>query len=339
MLTGLRDTPIITSGVFDDFGRPKFDPDEFRRFNADSVLLLDQGRARRWTAGGDRPAPRDLHNYTSGATASFRFILSQVGAVPSEALVWRLVADDGHEVASGSLPLRAWPAPGQPTEVASLDLALPAVTTPKALTLEASISGVANSWPLWVYPDVQLALPGVFAHDPAGQFGERWPAWLAGHSSPALLMAGVFDDDVAAFVRAGGRAVLLQPGPGRLPAQPLTFWRETLNRIYDHPLLRQFPHTGHTDLQFYHLAADHALQTAALADWSPVPVIQRLDARLFTVTDYLTELRPGAGRMLASTLRFFGGAGDQSHFLDDKPSARFLLREMMAYLQDERPPG
>ncbi len=69
VVTGLRDTPIATSGVLDDLGRPKWDPAEFRTFNADTVLCLEVGRRRRWTHGGDRPRPIDSHNWWASETA------------------------------------------------------------------------------------------------------------------------------------------------------------------------------------------------------------------------------------------------------------------------------
>ena len=333
VLTKLRDTPMGTSGVFDDFANPKFDPKEFRTFNADHVLLLDQGRARYWTAGGDRPAPRDLYNHLSGANVSFRIILAHMDAAPGSELTWRLVGPKGLVFASGVLPIAAWPPAGLPAEIASLELTLPQVDDPSVWTFEAAIDGIAsNHWPLWVYPEVRLDFPGVTAYDPTGQFSGYWPEWSSGGSRPELLMASVYDTTVEAFVRAGGRAIVLQPDGGRLPSQPLTFWREAINLLYDHPAFRSFPHRGHTDLQFYHLAADHAFDVSALADMAPVPVIQRLDARLFTVKSYLLELRPGLGHVLASTLHFFGGAGDQVRRIDDKPSALFLLHQMMTYL-------
>ena len=71
VLTGLRDTPMSSSGVFDDNGQYKYDPDEFRLFNSDAVLLLEQGRSRRWTNGGDRPYPADLFNHRVRRTGEF----------------------------------------------------------------------------------------------------------------------------------------------------------------------------------------------------------------------------------------------------------------------------
>lgn len=340
VITGLRDTPISTSGIFDDFGNPKFEPAEFRRFNADNVLLLDQGRARHWTAGGDRPAPRDLHNHFGGSTAAFRFILAHIDAAPAASLVWRLIAPDGHEYSRGIIPVAAWPAAGALAVIASLNLTLPEVQEPGEWALEAEIGGaLANRWPLWLFPAVELILPGVAAYDPAGQFSERWPAWLPASESPRLLLTSVYDAPVEEFVRGGGHAILLQPDGGQMPSRPVPFWREAINLFCDHPVLRHFPQRGHADLQFYHLATDRAFDLSVLQDMAPRPVIRRLDARLFTVLDHLVELRPGAGRMFASTLRFFGGAGDQVRRIEDSPAALWLLHTMMINLSGDSERG
>jgi hypothetical protein len=64
--------------------------------------------------------------------------------------------------------------------------------------------------------------------------------------------------------------------------------------------------------------------------------MRRLDARLFTMKEWLLELWPGSGHMLASTLRFFGGDGDQIRRIDDKPSALYLLYNMMTYLLEDK---
>jgi hypothetical protein len=336
VLTNLRDTPIATSGVFDDFGFPKFAPEAFRRFNADAVLLLDQGRARRWTGGGDRPAPRDLFNHVSESTMIFRLILAQVNTAPGTTVEWRLAAPDGSVYASGNISIAEWPRAGEPAEIASIEIVMPHVDAPACYTLDVTIADiVANCWPVWVYPVTSLSLPGVFSYDPAGQFEGRWPEWSVQDAAPALLMAGVYDSTVETFVKDGGCAIVLQPDGGHIPSQPLTFWREAINLLYDHPVLRQFPHQGHTDLQFYHLAAGRAIDSADLCNLRAAPIMRRLDARLFTMKEWLLELWPGSGHMLASTLRFFGGDGDQIRRIDDKPSALYLLYNMMTYLLED----
>ena len=65
VVTGERDTPISTAGIWDDLGRFKVDPEEFAPFNSDLVLRVGWDRRRTWVAGGDRRRPG-----TPGATRS-----------------------------------------------------------------------------------------------------------------------------------------------------------------------------------------------------------------------------------------------------------------------------
>lgn len=330
VLTGLRDTPISTSGVFDDLGRSKFDLDAFRRFNDESVLLLEGRRARQWVNGGDRPAPVDLFNYGGGTTASFRLLLAHT-SFPGGELHWRLVRPDetialmGTEIVPAGLP------PGQVSEIAALDIALPHVEAAQMWQLEADLDGqIANTWRLWLYPTPQAWGAGITAYDPVGAFGGICPP--AAFQPDEAILASVWTPQVEAWVRGGGRAILLQTGAGAFPTQPVPFWRESIKLIEDHPLWQDFPHQGYVDLQFYHLAADHALDVTRIPDARRVPILTRLDARLFTLLDYLVELEMGSGRLIASSLRFWGGAGDQVTDIQHSPAARFLLHQLVEYL-------
>ncbi len=336
VLTGLRDTPISTSGVFDDLGRSKFDPEAFRRFNDAAVLLLEGRRARQWVNGGDRPAPIDLFNYVGGTTASFRLLLAHSDAsFPGGELRWRLVRPDGSIALTGNTIVTAGIQPGRASEITALDLALPPVEQAQIWQLEADLDGrIANEWRLWLYPTPQAWSDGNTAYDPVGAFGGIFPA--ADFRPDEVILTSVWTPQVEAFVRGGGRAVLLQTGAGAFPTLPVPFWRESIKLIEDHPLWQGFPHAGHVDLQFYHLAADYALDATRLPDARRVPILTRLDARLFTLLDYLVELELGSGRMIASSLRFWGGAGDQVTDIQHSPAALFLLRQIVHYLSTRR---
>src|SRR5690606_1719355 len=128
-----------------------------------------------------------------------------------------------------------------------------------------------------------------------------------------VLVSALLTPEVEAFVRGGGKAVLLQSGAGALPSRPLPFWRESVKLLHDHPALADFPHASFTDLQFYHIATDYALDTVGLRERfgaeNVASVMTRLDARLFDQAEYIAEIRIGAGRLIASTLRFTGGTG------------------------------
>jgi hypothetical protein len=338
VVTGLRDTPISTSGIFDDHNQPKFDAAAFRAFNADAVLLLERGRARTWRSGGDRPAPIDLYNHWAGDTVDLRVVLAHTGLAQAEGdLVWRLTPPDGAQAAlTGAQRVHLTGA--SPAEIARLTLTLPLVGRAQQWTLTVELAGVSRStWPLWIYPQAAAWPRDLMLRDPGGMLGDIDARPFDAHGT-GVLVSTVFTPEVQAFVHSGGRAVVLaQPNAG-LPTQAVPFWRESIKLLYPHPLLARFPHEGHADLQFYHLAADYAFDTAQfdrhLAGLVAVePVIQRLDARLFTLLDYLVEIKMGEGRALATTLRLAGGAGDQVRSLRANPAGRFLLALMIAHLE------
>ncbi len=330
VLTGLRDSPISTSGVFDDLGRSKFDPAAFRQFNADDVLLLESGRTRDWVHGGDRPAPRDLYNYVGGTHASLRLLLTGTTLTASQQEVTvRLLSPDG-QVVWTSQSLGDVQPDGAPHELVSLEVPLPPVAEAGQWRLEAALAnGPRNDWPIWLYPETDVAAFAVSAYDPLGQFGGLWPEANLRTPGEGVVIASLYDEALRRYLVLGGKVILLQPNSGPASTVAVPFWRESIKLLYPHAALTGFPHEGFTDLQFYHLASDRAFAPDAFAGADVTPIIQRLDARLFTLSDYLVEIGVGAGRMLASTLRFFGGAGDQVIGLQASPAAVWLLRQMI----------
>lgn len=330
VLTGLRDTPMSTSGVFDDAGRTKYDPDEFRLFNSDTMLLLEQGRARRWTHGGDRPYPSDLFNHRAGALASFRVLLAHAKREHGAGeLTWRLVSPSGDTL--GDRVRIEQIMNSSPAEIARIEFAVPDVAIAEQWMLEVELDGeVHNRWSLWFYPKLPpLETP---LYDPAGTLDGLHHLPAADLSRDPLVIAGAFTAELEQYLRAGGRAVVIQSGAGALPAQPVPFWRESIKLLCDHPLMNAVPHSGYADLQFYHLATDHAFDTSAFVDMEIAPIMRRLDARLFTMLDYAIDAQVGTGRMLATTLRLLGGAGDQAWGMEANVAGEYLLRRMTGAL-------
>jgi hypothetical protein len=205
-----------------------------------------------------------------------------------------------------------------------------------------------NQWTFWIYPVVSEWPDQLAVYDPGGTLAGlddlmEAATLLGSHADLSavgdkILLSSLFSAPLADFVRQGGRALLIQTGAGSLPNRPCPFWREAIKLIYDHPALGDFPHRGHADSQFYHLATDHALDLAALQATLPEieaiqPVIRRLDARQFTALDYLAEIRLGSGTALLSSLRFTGGAGDQTVGIRANVAGRYLFRQALAYLE------
>ncbi len=350
VVTSMRDTPLATSSMFDDLGRFKYEAKDFREFNSDNILILEQGRERRWTNGGDRPTPVDRQNRVSGEILDFRVVLSQAGPeLAGRRLVWTLFDRAGQPVQSGQ-DLVGGTAPNTvPIEISRFSFQAPQVDIAQEYILVVELEGaVRNRWPIWIYPQIQGWSQTLALYDPSGSLSQLDDLFDVTENIldqamfhdlvNRILITSTLTSEIIDFVQAGGHAIVLQTDRGCLPVRPCPFWRESIKLLHSHPILEQFPHQGYADLQFYHLATAYAIDLTALQRTVPKissasPIIRRLDARLFTLLDYLVELHIGSGSMLASTLSFAGGKGDQVTGLKANIAGRYLLHQMIAYLK------
>ena len=322
VITGERDTPISTAGVWDDLGRLKVDPAEFAQFNGDLVLTLGWDRRRAWVAGGDRPAYWDTWCHETGTTVRPHIVLAHHGVRSGEAVLrWEIGLDGESAFAGGGTETGA--AAETVRELSVAEFVVPEVDRPRRATLRATCrvgsETTSNTWSLWFFP--RFEWDPVRVVDPAGRL-----AGLPTVDDPdAVLVATAWTDEVRDRVHAGGRAVVLLAGPSEqspCPVREMPFWREAVKLIEPHEAWGDFPHDGWVDLQFAGCAADSALDVA----WLPVrPLLRRVDARTGAVHDYATEFAWGAGRVIASTLRIDGGLGDQPVGITRNTGAAYLL--------------
>ncbi len=350
VVTGLRDTPVATSALFDDLGRSKYDPQAFRTFNADTILLLGWGRSRVWKHGGDRPAPSAPNTVLAGQDVAFNIVLAHSGpTLDYGELNWRIV-DSQNVVLADGYEDAAYPLDGRerPRAIGTARFKAPLTEVALSLRIEADFAVPGqqfhNSWPLWVLPEVKTWQDGIGVVDPAGCLVGLDDLWQHAKNQSAnghdqcILLTSVLSDDVLRFLDGGGSALLLQQGPSPLPVLACPFWREGIKIIGDHPALAAFPHAGYVDLQFYGFATDWAIDTDKLTAFLPTAtnvrsLLRRLDARQFTISDYLIEMQVGAGRLIATTLHFQGGAGDQPPGLQFQTAGRWLLFQLLEALR------
>ncbi len=357
VITGLRDTPISTAGMFDDFGDFRYSPEEFTCFNADTVLFLGWHRRRNWIAGGDRPSYIDHWTHTSGETILPRLGISHYGPTCSPLSGQITVMDTGgeclSETALQNLPhsLKS----GTVEQLTVVELVLPEVTCMTRLTLRATLrlddtETVQNEWPLWAVPKTDWkTLPPFAAFDPDSRltglerYGAEWKRCQAQTidtlGTEDLLVASRWTEEIGAFAERGGRAFVFVDSGGGLPTEACPFWRETMKLFDPHPLWEQFPHEGFTDINFFGLGPDCALLPDALASLFPQavyrPLLRRVDARTCGVSDYLAEvLFPTGGKLLLTTLRLHGGLGDQPDGLLRHTAGRHLLVEVLHLLSE-----
>ncbi|MBZ0294492.1 MAG: hypothetical protein K8L99_18150, partial [Anaerolineae bacterium] len=210
VITSIRETPVATSSVLDELGRTKYDPAAFSAFNADSVLLIQRSKSRRWLHGGDRPAPLDARCFTSGQSVSLDVILSHVGpAVPGARLEWQLQHADHFERHGVDLPQDLHTGLNLLHQIV---IDLPEVTQPAMVRLDVVLSaegGIhhANHWNLWLFPTIDPeSWPRDLAiHDPAGVFtGLDDLSQIKPVAQPRVLLTSTLDDHVQTHLDAGG---------------------------------------------------------------------------------------------------------------------------------------
>lgn len=352
VVTGIHQTGLATSSLFDDRMQPKYDADRFTQFNADSVLVLGQGRLRDWVRGGDRPRRRDMANHVGGQPVRFSVILAHIGPrLLGGDLSWQAVDDAGDSVGYGQQTLTGWLPLGDPATIGTIDFTPPARRRVYRVTLYVELQSgahhIKNEWPLWIHPAISAWPESLAILDPCGTLASlddlyetvpRLARASKTHTWPRRVIASALTMSVLDYLRQGGNVLLLQSGAGPLPARACSFWREAINLPGSHPAMDALQHGGFADVQFYHLATDYALDTAQLGaalgdEVSNVrSIFGRLDARQFYWLDYIVEANVGGGKLIASTLRFGGGQGDQVSGLRDNIAGRTLLAGLLAAL-------
>ncbi len=345
-VTCLRDVPIATSGLFDDFMQPKFDYEEVRRFNADIVLLPAWDLARIWL-NSDRVMNRERYNFFGGEPYTLHILLSNYSnaALEAPAMEWRLLHGD-QTLLGGKTETSAVFNPGDVKEFGFISLKLPAPALPQtcmlSVTMLCGAQSIQNEWPVFIYPKPESRRQKTGLYDPANVFASinslysseeiRDGAAVVGFD---VVMASRLTPEIKDYVRAGGKAFYIQRGGGSLPVKKVAFWREGMIRRYPHQVLDGLGYEEWLDdLRFFSLSTDTAFQTDQLEKlgYSHVtPIIRRYDCREWDVTDYMAEIRLGKGTIIATTLRFEGGMGKEPLLIANNRFAVWLLDSVMDY--------
>jgi beta-galactosidase len=323
-----QDYPNCAEGVVGMFGQPKgLSAEEFRKFNAPTVLLLDVPRRNWW----------------SGEIAELTFVVSRFEDAPSRdaTLRWRL--HNGSEaIAHGEqshLAIRS----GEVQELATIKLNLPGLTRASRLTVSAELADadvkVENSWDLWVFPRV----PDDDTSSKVRSVGFEpirtvFPNTIEHKDGPipsdtGLLIATRLDDNITRYLEGGGSVFLLDPEPSFAVERTnfrLSSWdgggpSGTIINL-KHPALSDFPSDGWCDLQFYPLIQKSKTILLTALPAKIEPLVRCID-RPTRLADraYLFEVSVGSGKLLVSGFNF--GQALKSR----DPAAIFLFDRLVRY--------
>lgn len=324
VVTGIRDTPMSTSGFFDDWGECRFPAEETLRWNSPVALFQISFRKPPWVTGGNRPGWHDTANFFEGEVA-FR-----IGAAGETRLDGLLVWDILHvSWADGKRP-RGRVASGEGTPVKVSPVTPSEVGTifwedapPGTYLLRVKFGGAANSWPFRVFSKPAFEETADWRlDDPAGFF-----AGFHLGEGRNILATNPRSEHVEA-ARAGARVVWVMTGEGTSPAP---FWRESAYEFAHDPFWAGTEWPDHWE-RFLPITPDRTLDEEWLHSTvgSYANLMNRVDARTFREAPVLIRARVGSGMLLATTLRPFGGLGTCPHPLANNPAGQWLLHRMMS---------
>jgi hypothetical protein len=321
-----QDYPNCAEGVVDMFFRPKgVRPEEFRKCNAPTVLLLD--------------APR--RSWRSGETVDFKFVVSRFEDEPSDDATLRWELKSGTETLASGVQERLQITADGVQELPALKLEMPSWTRAGQLMLKAELvdanGKTENSWNLWVFP-TELQASRKVRSSGFDALRKVYPWGLEHTLNPApadtdLLVTTRLGQAALDYLKAGGRVILLEPEPVFRVEKTnfrLSSWDGggPSGTILDaqHPALRAMPSEGWCDLQFYPLIQG---SKTVLLDSLPAkirPLVRCIDrpTRLANRA-YLFEASVGQGKLLVSGFNFTRAIDSQD------PAGIFLFDQLVRY--------
>lgn len=342
------DFPWCPEGVFNEFWEEPEDlpAEEFRTYNDDTVLLLDDDN-RRCFRNGDR-SPLAIE-------------ISHFGPEPfmNPQLRWELIAS-GMTVAEASIsvaPLEC----GVLSSPYGLDLRLPEGMEPvqyelKVRLIEGGKEINYNHWNIWGYPRPN---PGPWCSRISTDISYLRDSYsgmkeLTDYSSPSteVIVTDKMTDDVISFLTDGGNVVLFsdsvlkefRPGIEYAPGKTLGFeWHNSWSNKYRspawnmgegnmgtvikaHPALGKLSHDGWCDLNFVHLISGIYPITLELFYPQRIDPIVRSIGFQFSMVDkaYLFEVVAGKGSLLVTSFKIRDTY--KSH-----PETQYLVESLLKY--------
>jgi hypothetical protein len=347
-ITAIRDVPIATSGIFDDFMKAKFDQKDFRKFNDEIVMSPAWDLNRTWI-NGDRVLNKDRYNFWCEDFIGLHIVISNFSSkvLSNIKLSWKAVKDNGEVVAKDSFRLNRQIEIGSVEEIVYVSFNAPQVDLPSGISIIVNLvhdsGSVENDWRVWIYHKDLLDTTGkeVFVYDLHGIFEPLKSLYNLRNISDneeiknGIVLTTHISQNIELYLKEGGKVFYIQRGKGYLPYVKTSFWRESFCRYYAHRTLRSLVNDEYRDLQLFGLAPESAIDTFNInkEDITDItPIIRRVDSRQYNASDYLVEMRVGKGTLIATTLRFEGGIGKQPNSLSYNNLGIYMIDQIIRYL-------
>ena len=305
-------------GIMNDFLelKPGESPEDVRKYNGESVLLLDCTHQR---------------TYVEGDRLRFEVFASLYGASPlAKGMVrWHLADPTGAILQRGSWQVQV-ARNGLIEKVGELDCVLPEVPKATKAALFMELSGgeyeVVNDWDFWVFPksrhfETEAAADAEIIRRLGSRYRDLRPIGSSPQARQRIVSS--LDGDTIDFLNRGGRVLMLGHTP--FPVLPTNFQMSVTGRVRgnlatvveDHPLTRRFPHEGFCDWQFYSM-----LEQGSAVNFNELhapfdPIIEVVSSfKLVIKQANLFEWKVGEGALLASTMNVDPSIPANAYLLD-----------------------
>ena len=322
-------------GWFDYFWQPKrVTPEQGRRLNSPVLLLLEPGvtAATLWN-----DAPKE-----------FKVWVSNYGSeeIRDGFLRWKLKSGSRTLAQSqcGSINLGL----GKVAQVTGLQIPAGGGTTAQKLELsvelEAGEARYLNNWNFWSFPRPSgndLPKKRMVADFTADWLSRFYPNIQQCENQGDLLLTHRLTSSVMQVLQDGGSVFLLAATNNTDRKANAQFFPASGGAqgtfIPRHPALRDFPHDGFCDLQFYHLITGSFFYTLDGAPRDLVPLVGGLRTAASWLSKkkdlsrfgYVFEVRVGRGKLLVCSLRLGEG------ITEGRPEASFLFDKLLRYAAGE----
>lgn len=295
VLTGLRDTPISSSGILTDWARERYSADQFATWNAEQVLFLIPSRNPRWVRGGNRVGYDDLYNFFADKPIQIR--IGYAGPATSGSAIWTLKTVNGRPIQEGIAEFTT--SQGSPTQIASVFLES---LDPGSYLFHCEFGGAQNTW------EIHSHLPLGFEDCSLLISDDRFDGVKFGKEGLPIALG--WRDFLRE--RIGQPMIILVDGQGGAAAP---YWRECITQGF-----------GLSWEERLAVCPDQIIDPERLQRFEGVEILEtRIDTRTYVESAYIAHV----GETIITTYRPQGGLGTQPNGLAVNPAGQSLLRRLV----------
>lgn len=335
-ITAIRDVPITSCGIFDDFNQKKWSDASMTAINGDVVISMAAPLKRKWHHGADVFETLDEYNFYEDSKLTNRIFVSNHTAQSGKGcLSISLIGAEYSYQKEEIIQLSAY----QSQEVASLDILLPKVKHALRMSLVMKLEYDAelissNHWDIWVYPkqDVQVQLfDPTNCLDGIDDVMQVKRIHELDEINLPVLVTTVLTNAMLTQLPKRCSIVYLQSGEGYFPIQREPFWRECVRLISPNSFLDSLAGKGYDSLQFVSLESDVNIAPCDIlkktTDYERI--MSRIDNRRFHRSECIFRFKQCQHSILVCTLNFQKSSGTQARSFAENIVAQNLLKAMV----------